>query len=133
MVISVAGNVDHAQVVRQIREVFADRLEPSVDAAPARPVRKRRWKADTVRILSQGDRAGARDDGNTRTGPRRDERRYAAAVLSTALGGGMSSAVSKKSAKSAAWRTPSTPTPSRSPTPASSAFTPDVCRRKRTR
>ncbi|MEK9956757.1 MAG: insulinase family protein, partial [Actinomycetota bacterium] len=53
MVISVAGNVDHAQVVRQIREVFADRLEPSVDAAPARPARKRRWKADTVRILSR--------------------------------------------------------------------------------
>ena len=90
MVISVAGNVDHAQVVRQIREVFADRLEPSVDAAPARPARKRRWKADTVRILSR-----ATEQAHVMMGTpglvRGDERRYAAAVLSTALGGGMSS------------------------------------------
>ena len=90
MVISVAGNVDHAQVVRQIQKMFADRLEPSVDAAPARTSRRRRWTADTVRIVSRATEQAHLIMGTPGL-VRGDERRYAAAVLSTALGGGMSS------------------------------------------
>jgi predicted Zn-dependent peptidase len=93
MVVAVAGNVDHASVVRQVRKAFsragflADR-----DARPAAVRRSAR-----SRPTSGGVVAAARPfeqvnlvlgvNGLVRT----DERRYALGVLNAALGGGTSS------------------------------------------
>lgn len=95
MVVSVAGNVDHAAVVRDVKRIFADRLDPSMEPKPARsarggPGRGSRALSVPVRISSRPTEQahlmlGAR-------GIRRgDDRRFAVSVLSTALGGGMSS------------------------------------------
>lgn len=90
MVIAVAGNIEHAAVVRQVRELFADRLDPAVEAAPARAAKRRRWKGSPVRVISRPTEQAHLMLG-TPGFVRGDDRRYAAAVLSTALGGGMSS------------------------------------------
>jgi predicted Zn-dependent peptidase len=90
MVIAVAGSVDHASVVRQVRPLFADRLVSGVEPAAAREVKRRRWKGDPVRIMSRPTEQAHLMLG-TPGFVRSDDRRYAAAVLSTALGGGMSS------------------------------------------
>jgi len=90
MVIAVAGNVDHSSVVRQVRSLFADRLDSEKEPAPAREARPRRWKGSPVRVISRPT-----EQAHLMLGApgfvRGDDRRYAAAVLSTALGGGMSS------------------------------------------
>jgi len=90
MIISVAGNVDHGAVVQQVRGIFDDRLDPTVEAAAAREAKRRRWKGDPVRIISRPTEQAHLMLG-TPGFVRGDDRRYAAAVLSTALGGGMSS------------------------------------------
>ena len=133
MVISVAGNVDHAQVGAPDPEMFADRLEPSVDAAPARPARRRRWKADTVRIVSR-----ATEQAHVMMGTpglvRGDERRYAVAVLSTALGGGMSSRLFQEvREKRGLAYSVFAYAQSFADAGVFAAFTPGVCRRRRTR
>jgi predicted Zn-dependent peptidase len=90
MVVAVAGNVDHNAVVRHVRRLFADRLEVGTEPAPARAAKRRRWKGSPVRIISRPT-----EQAHLMLGApgfiRGDDRRYAAAVLSTALGGGMSS------------------------------------------
>lgn len=87
MVVAAAGNVDHEEVVRMVEDAFADVEEGS---HPDR-VRKR------VKPLSASSAVVPRvtEQANLILGvpglQRSDERRYAMAVLSTALGGGMSS------------------------------------------
>jgi len=87
MVVAVAGNVDHATVVRLVRKAFDDVESGSAQERKIRPVRPQ--AASTVTVQR------ATEQANVMLGvpglKRADERRYAMAVLSTALGGGMSS------------------------------------------
>lgn len=92
MVVAVAGNVDHATVVRLVRKAFkaADRL--GGDAVPSPP------RAGTTRLGEQGGVRVVRrttEQANLVLGmpgmSRTDERRFALGVLNAALGGGMSS------------------------------------------
>lgn len=91
MVVSVAGNVDHASVVKQVRAAFDAALDPA--AAPPTPRSGRydhvRPARDVTVVHDETEQAnivlGARGLA------RHDERRFAAGVLSSALGGGMSS------------------------------------------
>jgi predicted Zn-dependent peptidase len=93
MVVAVAGNVDHASVVRQVRKAFS-RAGFLADAG-GQPARVRR--GDRARRTSTGDVVVNRPfeqvnlvlgvNGLVRT----DERRYALGVLNAALGGGTSS------------------------------------------
>ena len=92
MVVSVAGNIDHAKVVRQVRTAFSRQGFLDGDATPVAPrntVRARRVQpgvSRTSRPLEQVNLVlGVK--GITRT----DERRFALGVLNTALGGGTSS------------------------------------------
>jgi predicted Zn-dependent peptidase len=93
MVVAVAGNLDHATVVRQLRTAFArSGFLDDPGPAPAPPRRAARFRraapgeASVVRPLEQvnvllGVNAIARTD----------DRRYALGVLNSALGGGPSS------------------------------------------
>ena len=91
-VVAVAGNVEHATVVRQVRKAFGAAGFLGGDAAPAPPRR------GTTRVRSRG---GVRvvdrrtEQANVVLGvpgvARTDERRFALGVLNAALGGGMSS------------------------------------------
>ncbi|MDT4924751.1 MAG: hypothetical protein QOG01_2464 [Pseudonocardiales bacterium] len=92
MVVSVAGNVDHAEVVRLVRSAFRDRLDPEL--GPQSP------RAATAGPAAVPDRGVSivpddTEQANLVLGcfgmSRHDPRRYALGVLSSALGGGMSS------------------------------------------
>ena len=92
MVVAVAGNVDHAAVVRQVRTAFGRNGFLAGTEAPRRAVvtdrsrRVPRATAHTPRPLEQVNLVlGVR--GMTRTDPRR----FALGVLNAALGGGTSS------------------------------------------
>jgi predicted Zn-dependent peptidase len=90
MVVAVAGALDHSTVVQQVRRAFADRLDPS---APTLPVRRSAAVRGAGRAVSvRGDDT---EQANIVVGTiglsRHDDRRFALSVLSTALGGGMSS------------------------------------------
>lgn len=90
MVVAAAGNLDHAAVVRQVQAAFAHVL---VDGAEITAPRK----AGRTRPHEAGQRVITRDTeqahlvlgvpGITRS----DDRRYALSILTTVLGGGMSS------------------------------------------
>jgi len=93
MVVSVAGNVEHADVVRLVRRAFGGRLDPALTSvpprrgpahpphgAPVRPVLVRPDETEQANVVL-GCRGLARHDPD----------RYALGVLSSALGGGMSS------------------------------------------
>lgn len=92
IVISVAGNLDHAKVVRDVRRAFG--RQGFLDGA-SEPVAHR--NTTKARAVSPGESHTTRPfeqvnvvlgmKGLTRT----DERRYALGVLNTALGGGTSS------------------------------------------
>ncbi|HEX6919116.1 MAG TPA: pitrilysin family protein, partial [Actinomycetes bacterium] len=92
MVVAVAGNVDHATVVRLVRKAFKAADQLGGDAVPSPP------RAGTTRLGEQG---GVRvvprttEQANLVLGmpgmSRTDERRFALGVLNAALGGGMSS------------------------------------------
>ncbi|MFZ2503741.1 MAG: pitrilysin family protein [Nocardioides sp.] len=91
MVVAVAGNIRHAEVVRRVRRAFArqDFLAGAADPVPARSgvMRKvRSGRTEAHRPLEQVNLVlgvnGLR---------RSDERRFALGVLNTALGGGTSS------------------------------------------
>lgn len=93
LVVAAAGNVDHATVVRQVRRAFekAGALSGK-DAAPAAPRTGHRSlrTAGRVELLNRKTEQAhvvLGMPGIART----DERRWALGVLSTALGGGMSS------------------------------------------
>jgi predicted Zn-dependent peptidase len=91
MVISVAGNLDHSEVVRLVRRAFNGHLDGASDGARLRPDRREfRAPARPVNVV-----ADATEQANIILGTagmsRFDERRFALGVLSTAIGGGMSS------------------------------------------
>jgi len=92
MVVSVAGNVEHTAIVRLVRAAFGDRLDPSVAGSPVDvPPPSASVLADrSVAVLSDDT-----EQANLILGmhglSRHDPRRFALGVLSSALGGGMSS------------------------------------------
>jgi predicted Zn-dependent peptidase len=92
MVVSVAGNVDHATVVRRVRQAFGregfldGQAEPAPSTQSERARRVHPGEARTIRPQEQVNLVlGVK--GITRTDPRR----YTLGVLNTALGGGTSS------------------------------------------
>lgn len=93
LVISAAGNIDHATLVKQVRRAFdaAGALDgPDDDPAPRRIGGQVASTAGAVRLLSRPTEQAhliLGMPGVTRT----DERRFALGVLNAALGGGMSS------------------------------------------
>ncbi|UQX86768.1 insulinase family protein [Jatrophihabitans telluris] len=91
MVVSIAGNIDHADVVRMVRTAFAGRLDGQADPpairadrshahAPSAPVHVVKDDTEQANIILGG--AGL---------SRFDERRFVLGVLSSGIGGGMSS------------------------------------------
>lgn len=91
MVVAAAGSLDHATVVGHVRQAFADRLDAG--AAPGEPRRgtPRAHRSGTTTHVVQRETEQAHIVLGTRGIPRGDQRRYALGVLTTALGGGMSS------------------------------------------
>ncbi len=102
MVVGVAGNVDHDEVVAMVRSSFdrAGFLAPAGPAAPAdteapapaRRARSRRFRravGGEVRVARPFEQANLVLSVNAL--PRGDERRYALGVLNACLGGGPSS------------------------------------------
>jgi predicted Zn-dependent peptidase len=93
IVISAAGNLDHATLVRHVTKAFGRNgfLDGQAEPVPARHVRGRRPRvrgghAEAVRPFEQVNLVLGME------GPdRSDERRFALGVLNTALGGGTSS------------------------------------------
>jgi predicted Zn-dependent peptidase len=92
MVVSAAGNVDHATVVRLVRKAFGAAGFLDGDAEPTLPRTGdfRTRGAGDVRVLTK-----TTEQANVVLGvpgiARDDERRFALGVLNAALGGGMSS------------------------------------------
>ncbi|MCW2677682.1 MAG: peptidase domain protein [Modestobacter sp.] len=92
IVVAAAGRVDHQQVLDLVRAAFGERLtgpgrpeplrqgEDVARSAPARPTGLIHRRTEQTHLLLGGIGMG-----------RLDERRYAAAVLDAAVGGGMSS------------------------------------------
>ena len=90
MVVAAAGNLDHDTVVRQVRRAFSHVLDHAADVSAARPVRRPRPHSAGVKVTNRPTEQAhlvLGVPGITRS----DQRRYALSVLSTALGGGMSS------------------------------------------
>ncbi len=92
MVVAVAGNLDHAAIVKRVRKAFTDRLDGSSEpAAPrARGHARSTPPIEPIRIVGD-DTEQANVILGMRGLSRHDERRWALGVLSSALGGGMSS------------------------------------------
>ncbi|MBM7414891.1 MULTISPECIES: pitrilysin family protein [Nocardiaceae] len=90
MVVAVAGNVDHDDVVAGVRRSFADRITGAAEPAPrrggagritARPALSLTTRDSEQAHLCLGVRAFGRHEGH----------RWALSVLNTAIGGGLSS------------------------------------------
>jgi predicted Zn-dependent peptidase len=91
MVVSVAGNIDHAEVVRLVRAAFTGRLHDGDVGAEPRPDRRlHRVPARPVNVIAD-DTEQANIVLGTMGLSRFDERRFVLSVLTTAVGGGMSS------------------------------------------
>jgi predicted Zn-dependent peptidase len=91
MVVSVAGNIEHAAAVSLIRKAFDGRLESAGGEASLRPNRRQHTSpVQSIRVLSDDT-----EQANIVLGglglSRFDERRFCLGVLSTAIGGGTSS------------------------------------------
>ena len=91
MVVSVAGNIDHAEVVRLVRGAFTGRLHDGDPGAQPRPDRRlHKVPARPISVVSDDT-----EQANIVLGSmglsRFDERRFVLSVLTTAIGGGMSS------------------------------------------
>ena len=91
MVVSVAGNIDHAEVVRLVRTAFTGRLFDGDAGAEPRPDRRlHKVPARPVNVIADDT-----EQANIVLGSmglsRFDERRFVLSVLTTAIGGGMSS------------------------------------------
>ncbi|WAX57491.1 insulinase family protein [Jatrophihabitans cynanchi] len=97
MVVSVAGNVAHAEVVRLLRRAFAGHLQPGRAPAPLRPSR---IEVTDLPVRPTHVVAEDSEQANLLLGvhgvTRHDPRRWASGVLSAALGGGMSSRLFQK-------------------------------------
>jgi predicted Zn-dependent peptidase len=91
MVVSVAGNIDHREVVRLVRRAFDGRLDSDTKPRPLRPDRNHRGEAmQPIRVVTD-DTEQANIVLGTIGLSKFDDRRFALGVLSTAIGGGMSS------------------------------------------
>ncbi|GAB2958188.1 insulinase family protein [Amycolatopsis acidiphila] len=90
MVLAVAGNVEHRQVLRLARKALRDRLSGSDTPVPPRRG-KARITAGPQLALHTDDTEQAHVMLGMRAPSRHDERRYTLNVLNAALGGGMSS------------------------------------------
>ena len=92
MVVAVAGNLEHAAVVRLVKDAFGRAGALAADAAPTppRPVGRTAAVRAGVRVVRR-----TTEQANVVIGgpgvARDDERRFALGVLNAALGGGMSS------------------------------------------
>ena len=91
MVVSAAGNIEHAEVVRLVRAAFGGRLFDGDPGAAPRPDRRlHKAPARPVNVV-----ADETEQANIVLGSmglsRFDERRFVLGVLTTAIGGGMSS------------------------------------------
>ena len=87
---TVAGNVEHAHVLRLARKALRDRLSGSGTPIAARTGRAR-INAKPKLALHSDDTEQVHMMLGLRTLSRHDERRFALSVLNAALGGGMSS------------------------------------------
>ncbi|HVV09565.1 pitrilysin family protein [Amycolatopsis sp.] len=90
MVLAVAGNIEHGQVLRLARKALRDHLSGSDTPVPPRRGRAR-ITAQPKLALRTDDTEQAHVMVGMRAPARHDERRYALSVLNAALGGGMSS------------------------------------------
>lgn len=90
MVVAAAGNLDHDDVVRRVRAAFAHLVDADASIAPVRHPKFARRRAAEVSVSSRETEQAHVVMGAPGI-PRGDDRRYALSVLSTALGGGMSS------------------------------------------
>lgn len=90
MVVAVAGGVKHQDVVRWVREAFAGRLDPSIGSRPPRAPRQFTMPGPSVGLLPR-DTEQAQLTVGVPALRRHHPDRYTLAVLSAALGGGMSS------------------------------------------
>jgi len=90
MVLAVAGNVEHAQVLRLARKALRDRPSSSDTPVPPRAGRARISTRPEL-VLHTDHTEQAHVMLGMRALSRHDERRYALSVLNAALGGGMSS------------------------------------------
>lgn len=92
MVVSVAGNIEHAEVVRVVRRAFGGHLDPSCTTrVPRAALAQRTPPPDrAVRVVAE-DSEQANIILGSHGVSRHDPRRFATGVLSAALGGGMSS------------------------------------------
>ena len=91
LVVAVAGNVKHEHVVERVTELLGDFLSSTAKPAALRPIKK-------VRAVGLGEVGliyRKSEQANILLGfpsiDRNDERRFALSVLTSALGGGMSS------------------------------------------
>jgi predicted Zn-dependent peptidase len=91
MVVAVAGNIDHATVVRLVRKAYDSRLDGCAVAVRTRPDRRRSYQPASEVHVVPDDTEQANIVLGTFGMSRFDERRWVLAVLSTAIGGGMSS------------------------------------------
>ncbi|SFS34582.1 Predicted Zn-dependent peptidase [Saccharopolyspora flava] len=90
MVVAVAGNVEHAKVVRLVRKALGDRLTGDERPEEPRGGRARLPKQEPL-VLQPDDTEQTHLLLGCRGLDRYDERRFALGVLNAALGGGMSS------------------------------------------
>jgi predicted Zn-dependent peptidase len=90
MVLAVAGNIEHAQVLRLVRKALRDRLSGPDTPVAARGGRARIATARKL-VLHPDDTEQAHVMLGMCSLSRHDERRFALSVLNAALGGGMSS------------------------------------------
>ena len=90
LVVAVAGNVDHAEVVRQVKRAFKHKLDGESLPAERRRVRKANSIGSGVKVLNRVTEQAHMVWGVPGL-PREDQRRYAVGVLNAILGGGMSS------------------------------------------
>ncbi|GAB3587164.1 pitrilysin family protein [Amycolatopsis endophytica] len=90
MVLAVAGNVSHAQVLRLARKALGERLSGS-DTPLAPRAGRARVSGERRLVLHTDDTEQAHVMLGMKALSRHDERRYALSVLNAALGGGMSS------------------------------------------
>ncbi len=91
MVVSVAGNIEHGEVVQLVRRAFTGRLREGDSGVEPRPDRRlHKLPARPVSVVSD-DTEQANIVLGTMGLSRFDERRFVLGVLTTAVGGGMSS------------------------------------------
>ncbi|MEU5878383.1 pitrilysin family protein [Spirillospora sp. NPDC047279] len=90
LVVAVAGNIDHDDVVRMVERAFAGHLDGAARPRPPRLNGEPAAAAPTVRVVDKDTEQAHVVLGGVGVS-RTDERRFALGVLNAALGGGMSS------------------------------------------